>query len=77
MDIDGHTCTRFHFSAFAKEAQRLGIQYIGTCCGSGPHHVRAIAEGLGRHPIASNYSPNIKLHFAFGNVEEIKSMYGH
>jgi len=73
-DLDPHTCTRYDFGDFTTEANKLGIKYIGTCCGSGPHHVRAIAEALGRKPIASKYSPNLDLHFAFGKkVADLKS----
>jgi betaine-homocysteine S-methyltransferase len=66
-DLDGHTCTRYEFGDFAKEAVALGVKYIGTCCGAGPHHVRAIAEALGRKPISSQFSANLSLHFAFGH----------
>jgi betaine-homocysteine S-methyltransferase len=65
-DLDPHTCTRYEFGDFAKEATALGVKYIGTCCGGAPHHVRAIAEALGRSPISSKYSANLSLHFAFG-----------
>jgi len=68
-DIDGHTCTRYDFEEFGKECAALGLKYIGTCCGGGPHHVRAIAEALGRKPIASKFSPDLSLHFAFGQKE--------
>jgi len=73
-DLDPHTCTRYDFGDFAKEANKIGVKYIGTCCGSAPHHVRAIAEALGRKPIASKFSPNLDLHFAFGKkTENLKS----
>jgi betaine-homocysteine S-methyltransferase len=28
---------------FALTARDMGINYIGICCGAGPHHVRAMA----------------------------------
>jgi len=65
-DLDPHTCTRFEFGDFAKEAAALGVKYMGTCCGGAPHHIRAMAEALGRSPISSKYSANLSLHFAFG-----------
>ena len=34
-------------------ARALGVNYIGSCCGSVAHHVRAMAEALGRRPPAS------------------------
>ena len=30
------------------EAYALGVRYLGVCCGAGPHHIRALAEALGR-----------------------------
>jgi len=68
-DIDHHTCTRYEFADFAKEAVALGIKYIGTCCGGAPHHVRAIAEALGRKPISSKFSADLSKHFAFGDKQ--------
>jgi len=68
-DLDPHTCTRFDFGSFAKEAADLGIKYIGCCCGGAPHHVRAMAEALGRSPDSSKFSANLELHFAFGKKE--------
>jgi len=70
-DLDGHTCTRYEFADFAKEAVALGVKYLGTCCGGAPHHVRAIAEALGRKPISSQFSANLSLHFAFGQKQAL------
>ena len=36
--------------AYAAEARDLGIQYIGSCCGSLPVHVREMARALGKVP---------------------------
>eukprot|EP00959_Pyramimonas_sp_CCMP1952_P310911 6506660-Pyramimonas_sp.AAC.1 len=52
-DLDGHVATRYDFAQFAKECQRLNIQYIGTCCGCAPHHLRAMAMAIGRAPEAA------------------------
>jgi betaine-homocysteine S-methyltransferase len=70
-DLDGHTCTRYEFADFAKEAVAMGVKYLGTCCGGAPHHVRAIAEALGRKPISSQFSANLALHFAFGQKQSL------
>jgi betaine-homocysteine S-methyltransferase len=51
---------------FAVAARDLGVGYIGICCGGAPHHVRAMAEALGRTPLASRYSPDISLHPVLG-----------
>jgi betaine-homocysteine S-methyltransferase len=75
-DLDPHTCTRYEFEDFAKEAVALGVKYLGTCCGGAPHHVRAIAEALGRKPISSQFSPNLALHFAFGQKQALTGQTG-
>jgi homocysteine S-methyltransferase len=51
---------------FARRARDLGVDYIGVCCGGGPHHVRAMAEALGRKTPASRYSPDLALHPVLG-----------
>lgn len=45
----------------------IGVRYHGLCCGAGPHHLRSMAEALGRKPPASKYSPDMSYHFAFGS----------
>jgi betaine-homocysteine S-methyltransferase len=40
--------TRFAFSEYALEALRVGVAFIGACCGTLPYHIRAMAETLGR-----------------------------
>src|SRR5437867_7113474 len=37
--------------AFAAEARVAGINYIGSCCGSMPVHVREMARALGKAPV--------------------------
>jgi betaine-homocysteine S-methyltransferase len=58
-------CTRFEMADFAVAARELGVDYVGICCGAGPHHVRAMAEALGREVPASRYSPSMELHPMF------------
>lgn len=43
------------------------MQYLGLCCGAAPHHVRAMAEALGRRPAASRYSEDMSRHVYFGS----------
>jgi len=68
-DLDPHTCTRYDFHQFGRECKELGVQYIGTCCGSAPHHVRAVAMAVGREPPAAAYAPDLTKHFVFGTEE--------
>lgn len=68
--------TRFEMADFATDAHELGINYIGICCGGAPHHVRAMAEALGRTSPASKYSPALELHPMIGkNVKEKDQQY--
>jgi len=68
--LDPFTCTRFEMADFAIAARDLGVGYIGVCCGGAPHHVRAMAEALGRTVPASRYSPDLSLHPVLGDAAE-------
>jgi betaine-homocysteine S-methyltransferase len=57
---------------FGREAFEVGVRYLGICCGAGPHHIRALAEALGRHPESSNYSTDMSKHAYFGNDRKIR-----
>ena len=57
---------------FAVAAQDLGVGFIGICCGGAPHHVRSMAEALGREVLASRYSPDISMHPILGEVVKEK-----
>jgi len=65
------TCNRYEIAEFAKKALALGVNYQGVCCGAGPHHIRAMAEALGKNPPASRYSPDMSKHYAFGSDEKL------
>jgi len=69
--LDPFACTRYEMADFARAANGLGVAYIGICCGAGPHHVRAVAEALGRKPPASRYSPDMTLHSYLGTDQGI------
>ncbi len=64
--LESLLCNRFEMAAFARKAQAIGINYIGTCCGGAPHYVRAMAEVLGRTVAACKYSPAMELHPILG-----------
>ena len=65
LALEPFGCTRFEMAQFALQARDLGVDYVGICCGAGPHHVRAMAEALGREVPASKYSPAMNLHPMF------------
>jgi betaine-homocysteine S-methyltransferase len=69
--LDPFLLTRYEMADFASQSAELGVNYIGICCGGAPHHVRAMAEALGRETTASRYSPDLTLHPMIGeSVEE-------
>ena len=68
IGLEPHQCTRFEMADFARSAREIGVDYIGICCGGAPHHVRAMAEALGRVAPASRYSPAIELHPVLGST---------
>jgi betaine-homocysteine S-methyltransferase len=71
VGLDPFVLTRFEMADFAVAARDLGVGYIGICCGGAPHHVRSMAEALGRTVPASRYSPAMELHPVLGeNVKE-------
>jgi len=69
--LDALACNRYEIAEFAKKALALGVRYQGVCCGAGPHHIRAMAEALGKNPPASRYSPDMSKHYALGDDERL------
>ena len=72
VGLDPFVCTRFEMGEFARRAKDLGLRYVGGCCGTGPHHVRAMAEAMGRQTEASKYSPDMSKHYALGDHASLK-----
>ncbi|MGI8730051.1 MAG: homocysteine S-methyltransferase family protein [Solirubrobacteraceae bacterium] len=70
--LDPFTCNRYEIADFTREAAELGVRYFGLCCGAGPHHIRAMAEALGRIPQASRFSPDMSKHAYFGTDAKLK-----
>lgn len=71
--LDPFLCTRYEIAEFARKAWDLGVRYQGVCCGAGPHHIRSMAEALGKTPPASRYSPDMSKHYALGTDRRLKS----
>ncbi|XP_069950517.1 betaine--homocysteine S-methyltransferase 1 isoform X2 [Cherax quadricarinatus] len=44
--LEPRICTRWDMHKYAREAYKLGVRYIGGCCGFEPYHTRALAEEL-------------------------------
>jgi betaine-homocysteine S-methyltransferase len=72
--LDPFVCNRFEIADFGREALALGIRYLGVCCGAGPHHIRSLAESVGKHPPASRYSADMSKHAFLGSHERIKQV---
>ena len=72
--LDPFMATRSEIFDFGREAYAAGIRYLGVCCGAGPHHIRALAESLGRHPPASRYSKDMSKHAFFGTDKMIRKI---
>ena len=70
--LDPFLCSRNDIAEFARQAWELGVRYLGVCCGAGPHHIRSLAEALGRSPPASQYSPDMSKHYALGTEDSLK-----
>jgi betaine-homocysteine S-methyltransferase len=71
--LDPFTCNRYEISEFAREAYEMGVHYLGVCCGAAPHHIRAMAEALGRTPPASRYTADMSKHAYLGSDPTLKT----
>lgn len=69
LELDPFVLTRFEMADYAVRAREVGINYIGGCCGTAPHHLRAMAEALGRAVPNSKYSPRLDLHTIIGDED--------
>lgn len=71
--LDPFTCNRYEIAEFTKAASAIGVGYLGVCCGAGPHHIRSMAEALGRTPPSSRFSPDMSKHWSMGTDATLKS----
>jgi betaine-homocysteine S-methyltransferase len=67
LELDPFVLTRIEMANYTLKAKETGINYIGGCCGTAPHHLRAMAEALGRFVPNSKYSPRLELHAIIGD----------
>lgn len=66
--LEEHLLNRKEVAEFSMEAKKLGVQYLGLCCGGAPHFIRSMAESLGRKVEASKYSPDLSKHAVLGSI---------
>ena len=71
--LDPFTCNRYELAAFTTAAADVGVSYFGVCCGAAPHHIRSVAEALGRTPPASRFSADMSRHAYFGTDDRLKA----
>ena len=76
LALDPLTLTRADMAAYATTARARGVNYIGSCCGSVAHHVRAMAEALGRRPAASAKSAALDRHPGIQKSRTLEEMAG-
>jgi betaine-homocysteine S-methyltransferase len=72
--LDPFVCNRYEIADFARRASALGVRYLGVCCGAGPHHIRAMAEALGRRPPASRFTADMSKHAFLGSDQRLRSV---
>jgi betaine-homocysteine S-methyltransferase len=70
--LDPFTCNRYEIADFAREPHEIGVNYLGVCCGAAPHHIRSMAEAIGRTPPASRYTADMSKHAYLGTDERLK-----
>ena len=76
LALDPLTLTRDEMAAYTRRAREMGVTYIGSCCGSVAHHVRAMAEALGRTPPASAKTADLGRHPGMQKSRTLEEMAG-
>jgi len=71
-ELDPFVLVRSEMADYAARARQMGINYIGSCCGTAPHHIRAMAEALGRTAPNSKFSPRVHLHKIIGDDQHTR-----
>lgn len=72
LELESHLANRVHIKKFTEDCRDSNqINLVGVCCGGWVHHVREIAETLGRTVLASKFSPDMDKHFLLGCDETL------
>jgi betaine-homocysteine S-methyltransferase len=50
--------TRYEMADYARRARDMGVNYVGSCCGSIGSHVREMARALGKATMQKVWQPN-------------------
>jgi betaine-homocysteine S-methyltransferase len=70
--LDPFVCNRYEIADFGAAAYEMGVRYLGVCCGAAPHHIRSLAEAVGRTPPASRYTADMSKHAYLGTDPSLK-----
>jgi methionine synthase I (cobalamin-dependent) len=70
--LDPFVCNRYELADFGAAAYEMGVRYLGVCCGAAPHHIRSLAEAVGRTPPASRYTADMSKHAYLGTDPSLK-----
>jgi betaine-homocysteine S-methyltransferase len=69
--LDPLFMNRYEVRQWAEEANALGVNYLGLCCGNNPMLTREVAEAVGRVTEASRFSERMQHHFMYGSHERL------
>lgn len=72
VELDPLQLSRMDMAEYALKAKKMGINYIGSCCGSVACHTREMAKVLGKHGEAFRYLPDLKVHPIIGHKRHRK-----
>jgi betaine-homocysteine S-methyltransferase len=64
--LEPRTCTRWDAHKYARDAYKMGIRYIGGCCGFEPYHIKALSDELekerGKDESNDNWIADLRMH---------------
>ena len=69
--LDPMQVNRYEIGKFMEEAHKMGINYLGVCCGANPMLIREAAQSVGLTVPASKYKENMSAHFMYGTDKRI------
>lgn len=72
VDLPAHLVGRTEIIQFGLECKRIGVEYVGLCCGNCSHYTRTLAETYDREPPASRFSPDMSQHYMYGDKSKFK-----
>jgi betaine-homocysteine S-methyltransferase len=72
LELDPLLLSRRDMADYAVRARQIGVNFIGGCCGTASHHIRAMAEAVGRTVPASRFSPELDKHTIIGSGDHVR-----